>query len=205
MRPIPRSLLFALALLVVAVLSLGSLAYPLVTTPIPRTDTLTNTITSNYASWSTVSSVVAGWVPYATSTGQAIVYNYLCDPASMACAPTQTFYTTQTLSNYEANTQISQVTFTTQSVRTQEFEVTHTDYGMIPAYAAFGISDSQFVVLAGIVILILALAVLGMFVKTRGATTSHQVKRRRGNLCQNCGSKLPSGSRFCTECGSKQS
>jgi hypothetical protein len=177
MRPVSHSLLFALVLFVVAVLSLGSLAFPLVSTPIPRTDTFTNTIMSNYASWSTVSSIVAGWVPYSTSTGLAIVYNYLCEPASMACTPTQTFYTTQTLSNYEANTQISRVTFTTQLVGTEAFEATHTDYGMIPAYAAFGISDSQYLVLAGIVIVILALGVLGTFVKTRGITKPHQTEK----------------------------
>lgn len=177
MRRISHSLLFALALLVVAVLSLGSLAFPLVTTPIPRTDTLTNTITSNYYSWSMVSSMVADWVPYSTSIGLVIVYNYLCDPASMACTPTQTYYTTQTLSNYEANTQISRVTFTTQLVGTEEFEATHTDYEMIPAYAAFGISDSQFLVLAGIVILILTLGVLGTFVKTHGITKPHQTEK----------------------------
>ncbi len=59
-------------------------------------------------------------------------------------------------------------------VGTEEVEATHTDYGMIPAYAAFGISDSQFIVLAGLVILILALVLLGMFVKTRGITKPHQ-------------------------------
>ena len=204
MRPISHSLLFALVL-VVAILSLGSLAFPLVSTPIPKTDTFANTFMSNYATWSTVSSEVSGWVPYSTSVGLAVSYNFVCDPASNACSPTQTYYTTQTLSNYEASTQISQVTFTTQMAATNEFEATHTDYGMIPAYAAFGISDSQFLVLAGIVILILALGLLGTFVKTRGTTKPHQVKSQRGKLCQNCGSKLPSGSRFCTECGSKQS
>jgi hypothetical protein len=170
-----QSLLLALALLI-AVLSLGSLAFPLVSTPIPRTDTFTNTFMSNYVYWSTVSSVVGGWVPYSTSIGLVIVYNYLCDPASNACTPSQTYYTTQTLSNYEANTQISQVTFTTQLVRSEEFEATHTDYGMIPAYAAFGISDSQFLVLAGIVILILTLGVLGTFVKTR-SRKPHQTEK----------------------------
>ncbi|MGD0176939.1 MAG: zinc ribbon domain-containing protein [Candidatus Bathyarchaeia archaeon] len=204
MPRIAPSLLFALVLLAVAVLSLGSLAYPLVTVPILRTDTLANTTASNYVYWSTVSSTSAGWVPYSTSTGLSIVYNYSCDPASMACYPTQTYSITQTLSTFEAHTQISQVTLTTQSVATGQVEVTHTDFGMTPAYAASGLSDSLFFSLAAIVMLVLVLVVMVTFVKTRGTTEPPQVKPRRESFCINCGAKLRPGSRFCGECGSKQ-
>lgn len=204
MRRIPPSLLLVLVV-VIAVASLGSIAYPLVTIPILRTDTLANTATSNSAYWNTVSTTIASWVPYSTSTGTNIVYNYVCDPASMACTPTATYYTTQTLSEYEAHTEISRVTVTTQWISTEQFESTHTDYGKTPAYAASGMSDSQFLILAAIVILIIALGVIGTFVKTPGITKSSRAKSRRQAFCINCGAQLPSGSRSCGTCGTEQS
>jgi hypothetical protein len=204
MPRIAPSLFFALVLLVVAVLSLGSLAYPLVNVPIPRTDTLANTTTSNYAYWSTVYSTSAGWVPYSTSTGLSIVYNYICDPASMACYPTQTFSITQTLSTYQAQTQISQVTLTTQSFATGLVEVTHTDYGVTPAYAAIGLSDSVFISLAAIVMTVVVLVAIAAFLKVHETTKTPQVKSSGEKFCVNCGAKLSPRSRFCGKCGSKQ-
>jgi len=202
-RILAPSLPLALILLVVAVVSLGSLAYPLVTVPILRTYTLANATTSEYLYSSTVSSISFGGIPYLTSTGFSIAYNYLCDPASMACYPTQTYSLTQTLSTNQAYRQISQVTLTTQSIATGQVAITHTDFGMTPAYAAFGLSDSVFFLLA-VIVMLLVIFVLVVFVGTRGAKESRQVKPRRGRFCQNCGIKLPARSRFCSECGSKQ-
>ncbi len=204
MRRIPRSLLLALVV-VIAVASLGSIAYPLVTIPMLRTDTLANTATSNSAYWSTVSTTIASWVPYSTSTGQSISYNLVCDPASILCTPTTTYYITQTLSEYQAHTQISQLTTTTQWVSTEQFESTHTDYGKIPAYATMGMSDSQFLVLASIVIFLVALGVIGTFLKSQGFKKPHQIKSRGHIFCVDCGAQLPSGSRFCGKCGTEQS
>ncbi len=203
MPRIAPSLLFALVLLAVAVLSLGSLAYPLVTVPILRTDTLASTTASNYVYWSTVSSTSAGWVPYSTSTGLSMVYNYFCDPASMACYPTQTYSITQTLSTYEAHTQISQVTLTTQSATTQQVQVTYTNFAMTPAYAAYGLSDSLFLGLAAIVMIVVVLFVLTTAIKGRSATKP-KAKSGKASFCVNCGAELRPGSRFCGECGSKQ-
>lgn len=199
MPRIASSLILALVLLLVAIVSLGSLAYPLVTVPIPRTNTIASMTTTNYAYWSTVSSTSATWVPYSTSTGLYIVYNYLCDPASMGCLPTQTYSLTQTLSTYEVHTQISQVALTSQSVATGQMEITHTDFGMTPAYAAYGLSDSFFLSLAAIVMIVVVLFVLVTFVKSRGPA-----KSRTEKFCHECGTKLPSASRFCVECGSEQ-
>lgn len=205
MRRMPLSLLVAVALLMVAIASLGSLSYPLFTIPLFRTDTVASTSTSNSAYWSTISTTIANWVPYSTSTGQSISYNLVCDPASMECTPTATYYITQTLSEYQAHTQISQVTTTTQWVSTEQFESTHTDYGKIPAYAAMGMSDSQFLILAAIVIFLVALGVIGTFLKTQRVKKSHQVKSRGHIFCVDCGAQLPSGSRFCGKCGTEQS
>jgi ribosomal protein L40E len=132
----------------------------------------------------------------------------LCDPGSMACTPTKTSYTTQTLSTYEANTQISRVTMTTQWVSTNEFESTHTAYRQIPAYAAFGMNDPQFLMLAGFVVLILVVGILVIFVRTQRIAKPAQAKPSQLKsvrvFCTNCGTRLPSGSRFCAKCGTEQ-
>lgn len=126
----------------------------------------------------------------------------------MACTPTKTYYTTQTLSTYEADTKISRVTMTTQWVSTNEFESTHTAYRQIPAYAAFGMNDPQFLMLAGFVILILVVGILVIFVRTRRVAIPRQAKPSQLKMervfCINCGARLPSGSRFCGKCGTEQ-
>ena len=202
------SFLPALVLVAAAVVSLVALAYPSISVPVFRTDTIANTTTISSASWSTISTTMAGWVPYSTSTGGVIVYDYLCDPGSMACTPTKTYYTTQTLSTYEADTKISRVTMTTQWVSTNEFESTHTAYRQIPAYAAFGMNDPQFLMLAGFVILILVVGILVIFVRTRRVAIPRQAKPSQLKMervfCINCGARLPSGSRFCGKCGTEQ-
>ena len=202
------SFLPALVLVAAAVVSLVALAYPSISVPVFRTDTIANTTTISSASWSTISTTMAGWVPYSTSTGGVIVYDYLCDPSSMACTPTKTYYTTQTLSTYEADTKISRVTMTTQWVSTNEFESTHTAYRQIPAYAAFGMNDPQFLMLAGFVILILVVGILVIFVRTRRVAIPRQAKPSQLKMervfCINCGARLPSGSRFCGKCGTEQ-
>jgi hypothetical protein len=159
--------LFALVLLIVAVVSLGSLAYPLVTVPLPRTNTIASMSTNNYAYYSTASATSTALVPYSTFTGLSIAYNFFCDPASMGCHPTQTYSFTETFSTNEVHTQISQVTLTSQSIATGQIEITHTDFGLTPAYAAYGLSDSSFQFLAAITLIVIALFVVITFVKSR--------------------------------------
>ncbi|HKM78389.1 MAG TPA: hypothetical protein VJZ03_04885 [Candidatus Bathyarchaeia archaeon] len=161
MQTIPRTLVTGLIILVVIV-GLGSLAYPSAQVPVYRTEAFTNT--SSYTYLETLFTVLL--VPYSTAMTTLVSYYYQpgnfpgCDPASSACnygiPNAYVTYSTSTYSQF--STSFYQLSLTTRSIFTSK--LTDTNYQNIPLYSAAGLSNSQFIILTALILLI-AIAVIG--------------------------------------------
>ena len=188
---------------IVALVVIGSLAYPSVQVPTYSTATLSNT-TTDVISFASSTLVVA---PYATSTVTSITYpnqngNFPgCDPASMACnygfvTPYYSYYT-QTYSQLQ--TSFYPVTATIQSIGTAE--LTRTNFQNIPMYASMGLGDSQFILVSIVVIFLAAVIVL---VTLKRVPRSSRIQQDNTKfVCKKCGAELAGGDSFCTNCGAQ--
>jgi len=171
--PLSRTLVTSILIVVVVaslVAGLGSLVNPSVHVPVFSTRIYSNT---SYYAYSVLLMFTASFAPYATSTTSIVSYYYQpgnfpgCDPASMACKfgipDVQYVYSTSTY--YRLSTSFYQVTSTTQSAFTDQ--VTNTNYRNIPMYSALGLSDSQFIILAVIVVLFAVAVTLAILLLTK--------------------------------------
>ncbi len=155
-----RTLVTGLIILVVIV-GLGSLAYPAVLMPVYHTEAFSST--NSYVYLETMFTVLL--VPYSTAMTTLVSYYYQpgnfpgCDPASSACnygiPNAYVRYSTTTYSQF--STSFYQLSSTTRSIFTGK--LTNTNYQNIPLYSAIGLSNSQFVILT-ILVLLLSIAVI---------------------------------------------
>lgn len=151
------------------VVGLGSLVNPSVQVPGFSTRIYSNTSYYAYP----VTMFTASFAPYATSTTNMVSYYYQpgnfpgCDPASMACmyGIPNVQYVDSTSTYSQLSTSFYQVTSTTQSAFTGQ--VTNTNYRTIPMYSALGLSDSQFIILAVIVVLFAVAVILAILLLTK--------------------------------------
>jgi len=170
--PLSRTLVTNILIVVVVVslgVGLGSLVNPSVQVPVFSTRIYSNT---SYYAYS-VTMFTASFAPYATSTTSIVSYYYQpgnfpgCDPASMACKygipDVQYVYSTSTYSRL--STSYYQVTSTTQSAFTGQ--VTNANYRNIPMYSALGLSESQFIILAVIIVLFAVAVIFALLLPTK--------------------------------------
>lgn len=206
------------------VVAIASLAYPSVTVPTTNTVVIaeTSSYTSGYSSAYT-KTTTTGFLtlPYSTSTVWS-PGDPICDPRSLECHPYPTTITTYTYSS--TATYYSRATTTSVWSMTSISQVTvlskNTYYQNVPVYAASGLSDSQFAIVA---ILILGAGVSGLLLvrKAQGRSKVNQMrgssetklgsgvvsetgKVKQRHFCMSCGTELLPNSAFCGRCGTKQ-
>jgi len=206
---IPFRTTTSVIIIIAVVASLGSFAYPTIAVPRQSTESNigvgTNINTSSYLYPQTIStwSVTSYWYE-----GLAAVYNTACWPPPDRCSP-------ETINAYVRTIlakSIQQVTTTTSTSRvtaTNYFSLTststHTYSQNIPLYAYLGFSDSQFAIVA---MLIVAVLVLAIFYARKEFLRPTQMKMSQfiptKLTCVKCGVDLPPKSEFCNKCGAKQ-
>jgi len=154
--PISRTIvtgILVLVILVSLIVGLASLANPSVQVPVFSSRTYSETSYHAYP----VTLFTASFAPYATSTTIMVSYFYQpgnfagCDPASMACryGIPDPYYYYSTSTYFRLSTSFYSVTSFSPSTFTGR--VTNTDHKNIPMYSALGLSQLQFIILAGLV------------------------------------------------------
>ena len=130
--------------------------------------------------------------------------NPICDPASNACTPYPV--PTATFVYPQSATYMYQVTVTSQTTRefTSEFTVfsAHTSYQNIPPYAAVGITEFQYGIVALAIVAVVILSLLLTFARKSPLPQTGSLGYDKAvKFCQHCGTANPDVAKFCTKCG----
>jgi len=194
---VPAIIAIAVAIALIST-SYPSVVIPNVTTqPFPAFETYTSQYQVAYPQ-STASTLLAGY----SSVTAWYPGNPICDPASNACspypAPTATYVYPQSM------TYVYQITVSSQTaqVLTTEFTIfsTQTNYQKIPPYAAAGLTELQYGVVALVVVAAVALSLLFIFVRKHPVNQS-QSSAKTARFCSQCGAQNPDSGKFCIRCG----
>jgi hypothetical protein len=159
-------IIFSLVIVLVMVVSLGSLAYPLIDAPFYSTQTIINTSTYRQVSSMTVSVSSYGVAYYYETTSRPIIIPDLSSCSAPIIGPLPPCYyviwatSTKTLSAPFTATSTSTSYTTTTNEQAYTNWLTNTQYQKIPLFAAFGLSESEFTIIA---VLIIAVCGLGIF------------------------------------------
>ncbi len=192
-------------MVVVVIIALLSVTYPSIVTsnmstqPIPNFATYTTQYATGYPQMS-ASTVLAG---YSTTTAW-YPGDPICDPTSNACTPYPT--PTATFVYAQSATYSYQVTINSQSTSTYTTEFTgfstQTNYQTIPPYAAAGLSDLEFGLIALLILAVVAAAILFLFVKgAANQSGGPKMASRTVRYCQQCGAENRKSDEFCAKCG----
>jgi hypothetical protein len=157
--------MFSVVIVLVIVVSLGSLAYPLVNAPFYSTQSIINT-----SSYSQTSSLTFGVSSYGVSYYYAMTSNSIIIPDWWSCSgrmigPFPPCYyviwttSTTTLSAPFTVTSTSTTYATTTNEQAYTNWLTHTQYQKIPLFSAFGLSQSQFIIIAVLIVVVGGLAI----------------------------------------------
>ena len=204
-----RNIVVPVVVIVAVIIAVLSTTYPSIVVsnvsiqPIPNFATHTAQYTTGYPQMS-ASTMLAG---YSTTTAW-YPGNPICDPTSNACTPyptpTATFVYTQSATNSY------QVTINSEaaSTFTSEFTGFSTQiyYQSIPPYAAAGLGELEFGLIALLIVGAVGAAMLFLFV--RGTSTGSNVAKAESpsktvRYCQQCGAENRNTDKFCEKCGTK--
>ncbi|HKM50727.1 MAG TPA: hypothetical protein VJZ75_06085 [Candidatus Bathyarchaeia archaeon] len=158
-------IMFSLVIVLVMVVSLGSLAYPLVDAPVYSTQTIINTSTYRQTSSMMVSVASYGVSYYYETTSKPIIIPDLSSCSGPIISPLPACYyviwatTTKTLSTPVTGTSTSTTYTTTTNEQAYTNWLTNTQYQKIPLFAAFGLSESQFTIIALLIIAVSGIAI----------------------------------------------
>jgi hypothetical protein len=187
------------------VIALISISYPSVVVSNVRTQSLAGfaRYTSKYQvayPQTTASTVLVG---YSSATAW-YPGNPICDPASNACipypTPTATFVYPQSMTYAYLVTLSSQTTL----AFTSEFTLfsTQTSYQNIPPYAAVGLTEFQYRILALTIVVVVVLSLLFIFMKKTAPNRRQRVGSAKAfKFCEHCGTENSYAGKFCTSCG----
>ncbi len=192
---------------VVVIIAVLSVTYPsivvsnMITQPTPNFATYTTQYATGYPQMS-ASTVLAG---YSTTTAW-YPGNPICDPTSNACTPYPT--PTATFVYAQSATYSYQVTINSEgaSTYTSEFTsfLTQTNYQTIPPYAAAGLSELEFGLIALLIVAAIAVAMLFLFVRgsaSRSSRAKAEMASKTVRYCQQCGAENRKSDKFCDKCG----
>jgi hypothetical protein len=199
----------SVVVIVAVVIAILSLSYPSIvvsnisTQQIPNFATYTAQYATGYPQMS-ASTILAG---YSTMTAW-YPGNPICDPASNACTPYP--IPTATFVYAQSATYVYQVTINSEATSTYTSEFTgfstQTYSQTIPPYAAAGLSELEFGLLALLIVGAVGAAMLFLFV--RGTASGSNVAKadlssKTVRYCQQCGAENQKADRFCGKCGTK--
>jgi hypothetical protein len=204
-----RRIVVLTVVVIAVVIALVSASYPSVTVPTVSTQQLASfqTFTSDYQIPYQLPNTSTALTGYSTATAW-YPGNFICDPTSNACTPYPT--PTATYVYPQSATYTYQVTFSSEatSMFTTEFTFysSQTSYQTIPAYAAAGLTEFQYGIIAMVIVAALVLCLL--FVTVRGKSYASNQAPELGStgtvrFCQQCGTENQSGGKFCTSCGAR--
>ena len=157
--------MFCLVIVLVMVVSLGSLAYPLVDAPFYSTQTIINTTTYRQTSSLTVSVSSYGVSYYYETTSRPIIIPDLSSCSAPIIGPLPACYyviwatSTKILSTPVTVTSTSTTYATTTNEQAYTNWLTHTQYQKVPLFSAFGLSQSQFIIIAVLIVVVGGLAI----------------------------------------------
>ena len=199
----------SVVMIVAVVIAILSLSYPSIVVSnisaqqIPNFATYTTQYVTGYPQMS-ASTILAG---YSTTTAW-YPGNPICDPASNACTPypmpTATFVYAQSATyNYQV-TKNSEAT----STYTSEFAgfSTQTYYQTVPPYAAAGLSELEFGLLALLIVGVVGAAMLYLYARgtaSRSNFAKAELPPKTVRYCQQCGAENRKTDKFCDKCGTK--
>ena len=204
-----RNLVVPVVVIVAVIVAILSVSYPSIvvsnisTQQIPNFATYTTEYATGYPQMS-ASTILAG---YSSSTAW-YPGNPICDPASNACTPypmpTATFLYAQSATyNYQV-TKNSEAT----STYTSEFAgfSTQTYYQTVPPYAAAGLSELEFGLLALLIVGVVGAAMLYPYARgtaSRSNFAKAELPPKTVMYCQQCGAENRKTDKFCDKCGTK--
>jgi len=201
--------MISVVVIVAVVIAILSLTYPSIvvsnisTQPIPNFATYTAQYATGYPQIS-ASTILAG---YSTTTAW-YPGNPICDPASNACTPypmpTATFVYAQSATyNY-------QVTINSEATSTYTSEFngfsTQTYYQTLPPYAAAGLSELEFGLVALLIVGAVGAAMLFLYARgtaSRSNVAKAELPSKPVRYCQQCGAENRKTDKFCDKCGTK--
>ncbi len=204
-----RNILLTVVVIVAVIIAILSITYPSIvvsnvsTQPIPNFATYTAQYATGYPQmWpSTIlagDSTTTAWYPG----------NPICDPTSNACTPYPT--PTATFVSAQSATYSYQVTITSDATSTYTSEFTgfstQTYYQTIPPYAAAGLSELEFGLVALVIVASVGAAMLFLFVRgtaTRSSVAGAELPSKTVRYCQQCGTENRNTDKFCDKCGTK--
>ncbi|MGA2783830.1 MAG: hypothetical protein ABSF09_03935 [Candidatus Bathyarchaeia archaeon] len=153
-------IMFSVIIVLVIVVSLSSLAYPSVNTPFYSTQTIVNTSTYRQTLSMTFGVSSYGVSYYYQTTSNPIIIPDLSSCSGPIIGPLPACYyviwgtSTKTLSAPVTVTLISTTYATNTNEQTYTNWLTHTQYQKIPLFAAFGMGESQFTIIAVLIIMV---------------------------------------------------
>jgi zinc ribbon protein len=201
-----RKIVVPVVVCVAVTMAIISIAYPSVvvsnssTQPIPNFATYTIQYATGYPQM-TASTILTG---YSTMTAW-YPGNPICDPTSNACMPYPT--PTATLVYAQSATYNYQVTLNSEATSTYTSQFTsfstQTNYQTIPPYAAAGLSELGFGLVALLVVAVVAAAILFLFVRdaSRSNVRKAELPSKTVRYCQHCGAENRKADEFCGQCG----
>jgi len=206
-----RRIVVPTIVIVAVVIALISISYPSITVSTVSTQQLAGfqTFTSQYQIPYQLTNTSTALAGYGTATAW-YPGNFICDPLSNACTPYPT--PTATYVYPQSATYTYQVTLSSQATSefTTEFTLysSLTSYQTIPPYAAAGLTEFQYGIIALAIVAALVLCLLYVVVRSKSfASPSIQAQEfdstKPVRFCQQCGAENQSGGKFCTSCGAR--
>lgn|GEM_PF-5360159 len=201
-----RNIAVPVVVVVAVIIAILSVTYPSIvvsnmsTQPIPNFATYTTQYVTGYPQMS-ASTLLAG---YSTTTAW-YPGDPICDPTSNACTPYPT--PTATFVYAQSATYSYQVTINSEGTSTYTSGFTgfstQTYYQTIPPYAAAGLSELEFGLIALLIVAAVAVAMLFLFVKgtSRSSGAKAELASKTVRYCQQCGAENRKVDKFCDKCG----
>lgn len=186
--------------------SLASLMYPSVTVPSYSTETTINTSTIVIASsYVNVNTILNWWTYSVTSLYQGYGPGGGCWGGGGCFYLISATVTNQVTTEYSITvSSTGQMEITNQLAYSKE--LVHTYSRSIPLYVSFGMNDIDLVLLAALFLVLGAFAVAyyhGSIMRRKQAKSSEFMSMPLS--CVKCGTTLPPNSKFCNNCGARQS